>query len=103
MTATIGEIYDRRCHPKEKLLFRPLTLTGTRAATDSYWEIVGLAEALCGTMAVVIVSANEEVADVGPGSDGPSQRQRALASAYVSTVLCPRSRERREQSESSWN
>jgi hypothetical protein len=45
---------------------------------NKYWENVGLSEALCATMAVVIVSATED--DVGP--DGPTERQRVLAAAY---------------------
>ena len=49
---------------------------------DSYWEIVGLAQALCGTMAVVIVSANEDL-ELGADGEGPSKRQQVLASAYA--------------------
>jgi hypothetical protein len=45
---------------------------------NKYWENVGLSEALCATMAVVIVSATED--DVGP--DGPTERQRVLAAVY---------------------
>ena len=42
---------------------------------NKYWENVGLSEALCATMAVVIVSATED--DVSP--DGPSYRAAACA------------------------
>ena len=42
---------------------------------NKYWENVGLSEALCATMAAVIVSATED--DVSP--DGPSYRAAACA------------------------
>lgn len=51
---------------------------------NKYWENVGLSEALCATMAVVvIVSATED--DVGP--DGPTERQRVCAGGSLRPEL----------------